>query len=112
MGPSLPQAPFTQAPILSDHRGLFRPGLLEALIVPPGSAMSFLTKEYLKSEVCSSHTSRNIFLGFLINAFPPLHSKARIQEKTIIAAVFLSTGTFLNVSLRDALETKKPSIFL
>lgn len=70
-------------PFFMITRGPFRPGLLEAFIVLPSLATSFLIKEYLKSEVHSSHTSRKIFLGFLINASPLLHTKASLQERTL-----------------------------
>lgn len=82
-GPSRPGALRTGHPFFKITRGLFRPGFLEALIVPPSLATSFLIKEYFKSEVCSSRAPRNIFLGFLINASPLLHSKASIQERTL-----------------------------
>lgn len=70
--------------------------------------MSILIKEYVKSEVCSSHTFRNIFLGFLKNAFPltPIQRPTFGKRHLITTAFSLPTGTFLNVSLGDTLETK------
>lgn len=42
-----PAAQHTGHPFFMITRGLFRPGFLEALIVLPRLAMSFLIKEYL-----------------------------------------------------------------
>ena len=49
-----------------------------------------------------------VFLAFLIKRFPlaPLGRAAFMKRHLIPAAFFLPMGTFLNVSLRDTLETK------